>query len=254
MDIYVEMTKLLDLAAFETGGDSEAGLTKLVASVGDFLTARRVSLMLLDSEGDEGQRLKLVALFGQLPKTAWDEKPHMGQGIAGKVLAEGRPVVVADIEASKLKTAQRHPGESGSFIACPVPVAGQPAGILNVSDHATTTAFAEEDLARAEVAAVLVGRAIQLLRLQGMLNSSFAQMAMTLEGVTDAHTFTTLSVQEPQKVAKILAKAFYKEMHRCGFTSNQILHASSEIISELTNNLSRAKQRRKRLEKPDAPS
>jgi len=246
---HVDIRKLLNLAGFEARGDDDSSLPRLMALVADFLSAGRVSLMLLDTEGDQGRRLKLAALHGNLPEIAWDEKPSLGQGIAGKVLAEGNALLIHDINTSSLKTVMRHSGEPASFIACPVPIAGQPAGVLNVSNASAGSDFTDEDLARAELAAVLVGRIIQEYRLKGMLDSSFAQMAMTLEGITDAGEFMALSTQEPRKVAKILAKAFYKEMDRCGFTFNQILHAAGDIISELTLNLNRHKKRSKRTEK-----
>ncbi len=251
MNVLVEMDKLSELVGFEAKAGTDSSLESLLARVSDFLSARRVSLMLLDTEGSKDVRLKLVALHGELPKAAWDEKPNLGQGIAGKVLADGRSVVIANINAANLKAAMRHPGESASFMACPVPIAGQAAGVLNISDGVAGVPFTDDDLARAELAAVLVGRTIQLIRLQGMLDSRFAQMAMALEGITDSGAFMTLSAQDPRNLAKILAKAFYKEMDRCGFTFNQILNAAGDIIAELTSNLNRHKQHRRRVEKPD---
>jgi L-methionine (R)-S-oxide reductase len=249
MDNPIDIKKLRELASFEAKGGDDSALSRLMTLVADFLSARRVSLMLIDTVGEKGRRLKLAALHGNLPDAAWSEQPTVGQGIAGKVLAEEQSLLIANINVTSLKTTMRHSGEPASFIACPVSIAGQSAGVLNISDSIAGTPFTDEDLAWSELAAVLVGRSIHQLRLQGMLDSSFAQMAMTLEGVTDAGAFMSLSTQEPRKVAKILAKAFYKEMDRCGFTFNQILHAAGDIISELTLNLNRHKQRRKRTDK-----
>lgn len=239
----IELGKLKELALYEPGADYDDTLSGLMASVSRCLLARRVSLMLLDTDGDQGQKLKLMALHGDLPKAAWDERPAPGQGIAARVLADGHALHIENIDATSLKSAKRHPGESPDFIVCPVTIAGQLAGVLNISDRIAGHAFTRDNLAQAELAAVLVGRAIQLFRLQGLLDSSFAKMAMALEGVSDSRSFMTISVHEPQKVAKILAKAFYKEMHRCGFTANQILHAAGETISALSDSINRHKQR-----------
>lgn len=73
-------------------------------------------------------------------------------------------------------------------------------------------------------------------------------MAMTLEGVEDAWSMIALSAQDPEKLSKMLAKAFYKEMRHCGFTPNQVIHAAGEIISELTGSLNRHKRRLERAE------
>ena len=248
MDIQIKFEALQNMLSFEVGEEHEDPLSWLMSLVSEFVAARRVSLMLLDSEGDKGKRLKLVALHGNLPSSAWNEKPKLGEGIAAKVLAEGQSQVIADINTSQLKTARRHPGESASFIACPIPIFGQMAGVLNISDGTSGVPFASQDLARAELSATVVGRSVQLLRMRGMLDSSFAKMAMVRAGILDSSTFIALSTTEPQKVAKILAKSFYKEMHRCGFTNNQIIHAASEIISELTLNMNRHRNRQKRQE------
>ncbi len=50
----------------------------------------------------------------------------------------------------------------------------------------------------------------------------------------------------PDQVAKIYAKSFYKEMARGGFGANQIISAASEIISQLNDNL---EQHSKRIER-----
>jgi hypothetical protein len=76
-----------------------------------------------------------------------------------------------------------------------------------------------------------------------MLDSRFAQMAFALEGRADSCSVITLSTHEPDKVARMLAKAFFKDMRHCGFTPNQIIRAAGEIISELTGSLNRHKHR-----------
>ena len=101
-------------------------------------------------------------------------------------------------------------------------------------------------MAAAELAALLIARAIQVGRLERMLDSRFAQMALTLEGSANAYTVTALSAHDPDKVAKMLAKGFYKELRHCGFTPNQIIHAAGEIISELTGSLNRHARRMER--------
>lgn len=235
--------KLRELASFEVTGQFEDSLYRLTCIASDLLAARRVSLMLLDVAPGKGARLKLAALYGELPEAAWKEEPAAGQGIAGQVLASGRSIRVASIGRSNWKQQARHEGETGGFIACPVLLAGRPAGVLNVSQPIKRSQFSATDLANAELAALLIGRAIQIGRLDRMLDSRFAQMAFTLEGETDACTVLSLSAHDPDKVAKMLARGFYRELRHCGFTSNQVIHAAGEIISELTGSLNRHKKR-----------
>ena len=241
--LELHQKKFLELAAFEVTGRFEDNLYRLTCIVGELLAARRVSLMLLDVAPGKGARLKLAALYGELPEVAWKEEPAAGQGIAGQVLASGVSIRVASIGRSNWKQQARHADESGSFLVCPLLIAGRPAGVLNVSQPINRGSFSTTDQANAELAAALIGRAIQVGRLDRMLDSRFAQMAFTLEGAADACSVVSLSAHDPDKVAKMLARGFYREMRHCGFTPNQVIHAAGEIISELTSSLNRHKKR-----------
>ncbi len=233
--------KLKELAGFEVSGRFEDNLYRMTCIVGDLLGARRVSLMLMDAAPGQGARLKLMALYGELPEAAWKEEPSPGQGIAGTVLASGESIHVASLSRSPWKSHARRPDDKDSFMACAVPLGGKPSGVLNVSGPIERKAFSAADLEVAELAAMMIGQLIQTARMERLLDSRLAQMAFTLEGSTDAYSVTSLSAHEPDKVSRMLAKAFYREMRHCGFTPNQIIHAAGEIISELTTSLNRAK-------------
>jgi len=237
------LAKLRELIAYEPDCPFEDALYAMTRLVGEMLSAGRVSLMLRDMTRDRRNRLRLVALHGTLPEAAWSEEAAEDAGIAGRVFASGRSVCVDDISHSDFSSQARRPDVSASFIACPVMIAGQPAGVLNISEPAASECFSDSDLELAELAALVIGHAIQTMRLNSMLNSRFAQMALTLEGQGDSQSMTRLTAHNPERVARMLAKAFYKEMHHCGFTPNQIIHAAGEIISELTGSLNRHKQR-----------
>ncbi|MEW6678674.1 MAG: GAF domain-containing protein [Pseudomonadota bacterium] len=235
--------KLKELADFQPHGALEDTYYRLTCILGDLLGVRRVSLMLLDTGPGGETRLRLAAVYGELPEAAWKEETRLGQGIAGQVLAQGHSLRVADLAASKWKTLARRQGDSGPFMACGVPIGSAPAGVLNFSDPVGTGPFSPADQRLAELAASLTGRAIQLARVDRLLDSRLAQMAFALEGAQDACSVVSLSAHEPEKVAGLLARAFYKEMRHCGFTPNQVIHAAGEILSELTRSLNRHKHR-----------
>jgi L-methionine (R)-S-oxide reductase len=241
--ISIRQAKLKELACFETTGRIEDNLYRLACIVADLLGARRVSVMLMDSTPGHGPRLKLVALHGELPEAAWKDEPAPGQGIAGKVLSSGQSVRIASVSNSPWKDHARRPGEPESFLACPIPLAGRPSGVLNASDPVDRKTFSAADLELAELAAMLIGRIVHMARVERLLDSRLAQMAFALEGSTDANSVAAMSAHEPDKVSRMLARAFYREMRHCGFTPNQIIHAAGEIISELTTSLNRAKTR-----------
>ena len=238
--------KLKELAEFEACGGFEDDLYRLTSLVGELMEAGRVSLMLLDSDHGKGARLKLASLYGELPEVAWKEEPAPGQGITGHVLKSGVSLRVGRLGNTPWSAMARRGAEEGGFIACPVFLAAKPAGVLNISLPQVRKSFSQDDQDTAELAAALVARAIQIGRLARMLDSRFAQMALTLAGPASAYTVTSLSAHDPDKVAKMLAKGFYKEMRHCGFTPNQIIHAAGEIISELTGSLNRHTKRLER--------
>lgn len=237
---------LLELAEFRVSGAYEDNLYRLTCLVGELLAAGRVSLMLLDTGHGQGARLKLAALYGELPEAAWKEEPRPGQGIAGQVLLTGQCLRVADIARSDWQASARRPGRDGGFMACPVVLAGEPAGVLNLSAPLGRAGFSAADMETTRLAAQLIARAIQVTRLERMLDARFAQNAFAREGAADACSVTALSAHDPDKVAKLLARSFYKELRHCGFSPNQIIHAAGEIISELTGSLNKHARRMER--------
>ena len=80
--------------------------------------------------------------------------------------------------------------------------------------------------------------------MQNILNSRFAQLALLHEAEKSLEPLGVgAAVHNPDQVAKILAKSFYKEMTRAGLGSNQIISAASEIISQLSGSLQRDNKR-----------
>jgi hypothetical protein len=53
-------------------------------------------------------------------------------------------------------------------------------------------------------------------------------------------------MQNPNQIARILARSFYREMLSAGFNLNQILFAATEVISELSATLKSRSMRQKR--------
>lgn len=252
------LAALRALAEVEPGSQWDATLQPMTAAVADLLRAQRVSVQALDAPQEDGKggakgamRLHLVAVHGSLPQAAWQETPSLSNHIAGQVLRQNRAIRVADIDHSPWKALARHPGEGGGFMACPIHIAGGTIGVLNVSGEIGRARFSAADFQYLQTAAAIIGRALHIARLNRLLESRLAQMALTLDGVQDACAVVSLTTQEPDKVAAMLARAFYREMRHCGFGPNQIIRAASEIISELTGNLDRHRQR---LERPSAKS
>jgi L-methionine (R)-S-oxide reductase len=87
--------------------------------------------------------------------------------------------------------------------------------------------------------------------LQGLLNSRFAQMALLELAEKDLGQALASPLPNPDQVARIIARSFYKEMNRVGLGPRQIVNAASEIIEQLSGSIVRHSRRLDR-DAPDA--
>ena len=89
------------------------------------------SIMMLNPER---QTLKVVVSHGIPEDIASQTEVRLGEGIAGKVAAEGQPVLVEDIETDPRfgrENASRY--SSGSFICMPIRVRDRIIGVINLA-------------------------------------------------------------------------------------------------------------------------
>jgi GAF domain-containing protein len=160
------------------------------------------------------------------------------------VLASGRALLLEDITTSPLAPLARRPGDLRRSLMCaPIHVDAKVVGVVNVCDAQAKEAFTDADLRLLDVLALFIGKSIQVLQLQALLDSRFAQLALAreLEGKVAAGAIT--AYRQHDEVAKILAKSFFKEMTKAGFGARHIVYAASELIEQLNHNLQRHHQR-----------
>lgn len=246
-DIENPLIKLQDLAGFLEKGSFDDNMQQLVAMAAKILNAENCSLMLLN-DGEMGDlRMRVCASHGPLPAAAYKESTGNGEGIAGRVVATGKGLLIDDIHQSEFaQWARRANDPRKSLISSPITINGRIIGVVNLSGHLQGRAFKMDDLNLLDVVALFIGKAIQVVQLQNILNSRFAQLALMQSAEKDLESTLASAVQNPDQVAKILAKSFYKEMTRAGFGSSQIINAASEIIAQLSGSLNRHSKRIKR--------
>ncbi len=94
-----------------------------------------------------------------------------------------------------------------------------------------------------------IGHAIELQKLRQLLASKYALYA-TNQARTDQEAKqdefrdqVIESITRPEKVAKIIARSFFKELRKAGFETKQVLIVASEIIENLNATLRRTNQR-----------
>jgi diguanylate cyclase (GGDEF)-like protein len=144
-DLAQDVFVLLEIAkAVGSAMDSEELFSIILDKSTEFLHAEQGSIMLLD---EERRVLTVKAMKGLNKKIVELLKIRPGEGISGRVLSTGSPIVVADIEAdSRLGQTNRPRYKTKSFISIPLKLEGRTIGVLNVADKLTGEVYSEDDL------------------------------------------------------------------------------------------------------------
>ncbi|HLB95073.1 MAG TPA: diguanylate cyclase [Nitrospiria bacterium] len=144
-DLAKDVSVLLEIA--KTVGsalDSEDLFGIILEKSTEFLEAEQGSLMLLDEDRRE---LTVKAMKGLNKKIVELLKIRPGEGISGKVLATGTPMVVSDIESDGRIAQEKRPRyKTKSFISIPLKLNDRTIGVLNIADKITGEVFKEDDL------------------------------------------------------------------------------------------------------------
>ncbi|MES1998419.1 MAG: GAF domain-containing protein [Pseudomonadota bacterium] len=242
------LDKLHQLAGFlDTHGTLDEQLSVLAERAAVMLSAAQCSIMLYAEGEPDAPRLQVRASYGALPEVAYTQLVAHGEGIAGQVAAQGVALLVEDIATSPYAhLARRKSHTSNSLMVVPIRAEGSTIGVMNVTHPGSASAFSASDLAMLEIIALLTGKAIQTVHLQNLLNSRFAQIALAQEADNAIGGVMLATAYDTDKMARIVARTFFREMTQAGFGSKQIIQAASEIISQLSGSL---QKHSKRLEK-----
>jgi L-methionine (R)-S-oxide reductase len=241
------IVRLNDLSDFlERHTDLDESLNELASMAADALNAENCSIMLLSGgEDDSDFGLRVLAHSGHLPEEAYREAMKLKQGISGYVVATRRPLLVADIEKSQFSSVARHHYRSNSLMSAPILIHQKVVGVIHVNTPRKRRSFRKDDLNLLYIVALLVGKSIQAIQLQKLMNSRYTIFAMAQEKKGELNDIAASARQDLDRVAKLLAKTFFKEMNKAGFGSDHILNAASEIVSLLNEKVARHKKRLK---------
>ena len=234
------ISELLSLSTFLEQQDSlEDSLKELAAMVSKLLQVENCSIMLIKGSSDSNPKLRVMAHHGFLPEEAYDNLVGMQEGISGQVASTGEPLLIAEIRHSPYAVSARRPVKSGDggFISCPLMLAKQVIGVLNVSTPSDDRILDHTDLSMVSMVSLLIAKSIQVFQLQHLLNSNFIQLALARETQSSPQKAVIDIAQDGDRMAKILAQSFYKEMHSAGFGSDHIIAAATELISQINSSI-----------------
>ncbi len=137
---FISLNRALEMSpAFQ---DQDILYESIVELSSQLTDAERVSLML---PGGEQQELLITAVKGINKWIAKNIRVKIGEGVAGRVYQEGKPLIVRDIESS-LSTAKKPKYRTGSFASIPLKIGDESIGVLNLADKLSGEVFSEEDM------------------------------------------------------------------------------------------------------------
>jgi putative nucleotidyltransferase with HDIG domain len=186
-----ELSALYAISESFQSAPSEADdlFQRIVQMAADATEAKRASLMLVD---DETEDLVIKAARGMPPEVQRETRLPLGQGIAGRVAVQGRPLFIRDIrESGWADCAEFGRYRTTSLISVPVLIRGEVFGVLNVADKAAEGEFLEEDLtllsALAQKAALAIENQALYESIYTTLTDTLLSLVSTIEA-RDPHT------------------------------------------------------------------
>lgn len=240
--------KLIDLTDFlEHQKSLDECLQDLVIMAAKILQTQNCSIMLLKDDEDTGEMtLRVFAHSGYLPDIAYHEARKIKESISGYIVSTGESLFIEDIDRSQFSHLKRGRYKSKGFIAVPIRIHDKVIGVINANTPLNRSNIEIMDLELLTTIAFLIGKSIQVIQLQNLLRSKYAQYAL---GQARGTSISVSVHQSPDKITKILAKTFYNEMAKAGFGTDHMLTTATEIVSLLSDKLKKHQTRLSRTKK-----
>lgn len=137
-------------------------LYRAMEILSDYLDMRRGTITLLDKDTGE---LRIEVAYGLTPEQIARGRYKIGEGIVGRVVEKGAPMVVPDIGKEPLflnRTGARIEKDNISFLCVPIKFKNEILGVLSVDRIFDETISFEEDLRVLGIVATLISQAIKL--------------------------------------------------------------------------------------------
>ena len=160
-------------------------LAKLIVTSGTRLLRTGIgSLMLVNKETN---MLEIVAAKGLPEEVVNNTHIPLGQGIAGKVVEEGEPILCENIETDKRFFRQSNEKyTSKSFISVPLKVQNRVIGVLNVNNKELRQKFDQKDLKLLTILADQSAMTVENAELYKHMQDTYLGTIQTLARAIDA--------------------------------------------------------------------
>jgi len=170
--------------------------SSILAQAADLVKAERGSLLLFDESANS---MTMTASRGIRAPISEVGSIGMGEGIAGTVLREGRPLV-ASIDDLGISSMPERGYKTKSFISYPISIGSRRFGVLNLADKIGGGAYDENDLSVIELVAPQIALAIERAAWQQRANQ-FQLMSIT-DPLTGLHNRRYLEARLAEELSR----------------------------------------------------
>jgi L-methionine (R)-S-oxide reductase len=238
--------RLSELTRFVEATESlEESLSTLARLISEIMDCGHCSIMLVKRrEGDDAPVLRVEAHHGGTLDQALHAPLSFDSGIAGHVANTGEPLLIHDLHQSAFASAaRRKPSASDDVISVPILLDDSVVGVINIDTPTDRDGLSTDDLNMATVLALSVAQSLRIHRLQGLLNTQFMQSILA-RGPDEAGKAPVRHVHsDPDRLARVVAHTLFREMKRVGFAGDHILALATELISQVSDDLSRSRKK-----------
>jgi Nif-specific regulatory protein len=158
LSALLEISKVLS-----SSFDIEKNLSRTMRVIAEFLEMERGSVFLLDRYS---KQLKIVAAHGLTKEQIDKGKYKIGEGIVGRVIEKGSPLVIPNVGAEPLflnKTGSRIKKTGISFLCVPIAFKGESIGVLSADRiFKDKTIKIDEDIRVLEIIASIIAQYVIL--------------------------------------------------------------------------------------------
>jgi GAF domain-containing protein len=240
--------KLLNVShLLKTSTDLEDNLQQLASISAQMLEAQRCSIILISPHQHPEKRDNYFQVFthhGNLNSSIDKKVTSLEQDIASYVAITGKPLFSSDISKLSFADVVCYPKtENSSLISVPIILAKQVVGVINVTGAINKDSFAQQDLELLKLLAHYASQALHISQLQAMVQSRFVEMAV-IKDLEETQAEQSLAIQPDfNRLAKLVAKSFFRELTKAGFGPNQIISIATEVLNLLQNTLDKHQKR-----------
>ena len=205
-NLFSMLARFQEMGVAHTRTDDLENLCKIIVEYAtDLLNTKMGSLMLINKATNE---LEIIAARGLTDEVVRTTKMQVGEGIAGRVAQEGKPIFCEDIE--KDVRFMRHSNvkyASSSFIAVPLKVKNKVIGVLNINSANDGRKITSKDMKLVSILADQAAVEIENINLYNDMKEMYLGTIQTLAQAIDAKDpYTKGHTERVTKYAVAIAK------------------------------------------------